>query len=139
MTAVIAYQLEPDFHVGQEVPQREPLTLPVTVSVALSPSLTAIGELVDAPIRMLTPEQAGASVCDAAVAGATASMPSTTAVRNAVSQRPCLARPDERELLVCLDVSTRTTASPLPSQPTTTQQDYSWPRPKGLETCARVA
>jgi hypothetical protein len=118
--AVIAYQLEPDFHVGQDVPQREPLTLPVTVSVALSASLTATGELVDAPIRRLTPEHAGTRLCDAAVAGATASMPRTIAERNAVSQRPCLTCPDARELEICVGDSMRTTASPLPSQPTTT-------------------
>ena len=130
--AVIVYQLEPDFHVGQDVPQREPLTLPVTVSVALSPSLTAIGELVDVPIRMFTPEQPGTRFCDAAAVGATASMPKTTAVRNAVSQRPCLARRDERELEICVGDSMRTTASSLPPRPTTTQQDYSRPCPKGL-------
>ena len=60
LTWVTRYQPEPDFEVGQTVLQADPATVPLTVTVALRPSLTLIELLVEVEVRMLTPSQAGA-------------------------------------------------------------------------------
>lgn len=88
LMCVTLYQLEPDFHVGQDVPHDEPLTDPDTVSVFASASDVLIDALVDGLVRRFTFEQAGAIVCVDAEIGATAMSTSIDAAMSAVSHRP---------------------------------------------------
>ena len=64
MTALIRYQVEPDFAVGQVALQLDPLTLATTVTVDPVVSLALIVVPVEVPVRMFTPEQAGAIVVE---------------------------------------------------------------------------
>ena len=96
-TDVTVYQLDPDFQVGHEVPQAEPLTDPETDKLLARASEVLIGALVDGLVRRFTPEQAGAIVCDDAEIGATAISTSIAAARSAVSHRPRGARRRIRE------------------------------------------
>ena len=87
LTWVTVYQPEPDFQVGQDVPQDEPLTDPETVNVVAGVSEVLIDALVDELVRRFTLEQAGAIVCDDAEIGATAISTSIAAATSAVSHR----------------------------------------------------
>ena len=87
LTWVTVYQPEPDFQVGQDVPQDEPLTDPETVNVLAGVSEVLIDALVDELVRRFTLEQAGAIVCDDAEVGATAISTSIAAATSAVSHR----------------------------------------------------
>jgi hypothetical protein len=89
LIALIRYQLEPDFAVGQVVRQLDPLTLATTVTLALVASLALIAELVEVPVRMFTPEQAGTIVVEAATTGAgtAASVEPRTSMSAAADQR----------------------------------------------------
>ena len=65
MTALIRYQVEPDFAVGQVALQLDPLILATTVTVDPIVSLALIVVPVEVPVRMFTAEQAGAIVVGA--------------------------------------------------------------------------
>lgn len=90
---MIEYQVEPDFQVGQLVPQDDPVTVPETVTLLESPSDVLTVELVEAPVRKFAAEHAGDIVSEDAEMGATAMRTSMTAVRNAVIQREVAPRP----------------------------------------------
>ena len=96
MTALIRYQAEPDFAVGQVVRQLDPLTLATTVTLALVASFALIAEPVEVPVRMFTPEHAGTIVVEAAAtgAGAAASVTPRTSTSAAAGQRVSLTRQD---------------------------------------------
>ena len=66
MIALIRYQAEPDFALGQDVLQLDPLTVATTVSLALVASRALAVVPVDVPVRTFTPEQAGTMVVEAA-------------------------------------------------------------------------
>jgi hypothetical protein len=59
LTWLTWYQVEPDVAPAQSVLQLDPGTLATTVSASVVPSVVAIGELVEALVRMLTPPHAG--------------------------------------------------------------------------------
>jgi hypothetical protein len=59
LTWLTWYQVEPDVTPAQSVLQLDPGTLATTVSVSAVPSVVMIGEVVDAPVRTLTPLHAG--------------------------------------------------------------------------------
>ena len=71
LTALIRYQLEPDFAVGQVARQLDPLTLATTVTLALVASFALIVVPVEVPVRMFTPEQAGTIVVEAGTMAST--------------------------------------------------------------------
>jgi hypothetical protein len=66
---VTAYHDEPDFQLGQDVPQEEPVTVPETVTDVATPSLALIGAPVDADARMFTPSQSGTRAWEPATGG----------------------------------------------------------------------
>ncbi len=59
LIALIRYQPEPDFAVGQVALQRDPLTLATTVTVEPVVSLALAVVPVEVPVRRFTLEQAG--------------------------------------------------------------------------------
>ena len=94
MIALIRYQLEPDFAVGQVVRQLDPLTLATTVTVDPATSLALRVLPAEVPVRMFTPEQAGIIVVEAATTGAgtAANVVPRTSTRAATDQRVSLTR-----------------------------------------------
>ena len=59
MTWLIRYQLDPDFQLGQLVPQAAPVTVAETVTGLATDRDVLRVALVDAPVRRFTVEHAG--------------------------------------------------------------------------------
>jgi len=59
LTWLIRYQLDPDFQVGQLVPQVAPVTVAETVTELARVRDVLMVALVDVLVRRFTPEQAG--------------------------------------------------------------------------------
>lgn len=118
-----AYQLDPDFQVGQDVLQDEPLTVPETVIEFARPRDVLIDALVEGPVRRFTLEHAGAIACDEAVIGATANRTSITAARDAVTQRPR----GTRSVGFCGAAGRWSTGSPIVPAPTRPGHDPTGP------------